>query len=116
MSKLTDNKTWLFGQDWLSCPLEPWSKSKIKEEIGVSKFKYNKKSKEILQNECIVVKLRNPSDIVKLSNLEKLLRVAAWAKKCDNSKKRDFSLFSYMPYLDDNGLLRLGKRLQFAIS
>ena len=36
------------------------------------------------------------------------------ALKNKNSIKKDSPLISYMPYLDENGLLRLGSRLEFS--
>ena len=36
------------------------------------------------------------------------------ALKISYSINKDFSLFSYMTYLDENGLLRLGSKLEFS--
>ncbi|CAL1264768.1 unnamed protein product [Larinioides sclopetarius] len=157
ISKLINNELWLFGPEWLSRPPEFWPKPQNKEEIDVSELEYNKKSKEVLQNQCIIDELKNPIDICKYSNLKKLVRVTAWVKrfitnlknsvknrnpltteevidaenflirieqkhffkeeyealKNNNSIKKDSSLLSYMPYLDENELLRLGGRLEF---
>ncbi|GFS33575.1 integrase catalytic domain-containing protein [Trichonephila inaurata madagascariensis] len=133
ISRLLNDTSWLQGPEWLRLPPEFWSESKNEDSPNSPDLEY-RKSNDIVQHECIIYR-KSLFDISQYSNLEKVLRITAeelseaerfWIQVeqekffpgelkslKDNKIEKESLLYNYMPYLDENGLIRLGGRLEF---
>ena len=55
----------MFGPKRLSLPSNFWLKGN-EEEIDINDLECNKKSNEIVQNECIIIEVQNPIEILNM--------------------------------------------------
>ncbi|GFY39624.1 integrase catalytic domain-containing protein [Trichonephila inaurata madagascariensis] len=93
ISRFFNDTSWLQGPEWLSLPPEFWPESKNEDSPNSPDLEY-RKSKDIVQHECIIEERKSLFDISKYSKLEKVLSITTGQKRFIKMLKKSNALHS----------------------